>query len=221
MFDSNGVTHSLSEYKGKFVVLEWANKGCPYEQKHYLSGNMESLQKQWTDKGVVWLSILSSAPGQQGYMTPAEENDYLKTMKASPTAALLDPTGAIGHLFDRADDAAYLRDRYDWQDRLSGRDRRQADAGPSEPEDGGQLRERCAERGDGGQAGGGGGDQAVRMFGEVLKQPDTGTSTDRSRAVPDSRLRAGGALRWPANSRPLQLSPAARVLVVINTLLCC
>jgi len=98
--DSNGVTHSLSEYKGKFVVLEWANKGCPYEQKHYLSGNMESLQRQWTDKGVVWLSILSSAPGQQGYMTPAEENDYLKTMKASPTAALLDPTGAIGHLFD-------------------------------------------------------------------------------------------------------------------------
>ena len=98
--DSNGMTHSLSEYKGKFVVLEWANKGCPYEQKHYLSGNMESLQKQWTDKGVVWLSILSSAPGQQGYMTPAEENDYLKTMKASPTAALLDPTGAIGHLFD-------------------------------------------------------------------------------------------------------------------------
>jgi peroxiredoxin len=98
--DSNGVTHSLSEYKGKFVVLEWANRGCPYEQKHYLSGNMESLQKQWTDKGVVWLSILSSAPGQQGYVTAAEENDYLKTMKASPTAALLDPTGAIGHLFD-------------------------------------------------------------------------------------------------------------------------
>jgi peroxiredoxin len=98
--DSNGVTHSLSEYKGRFVVLEWANKGCPYEQKHYLSGNMESLQKQWTDKGVVWLSILSSAPGQQGYVTPAEENDYLKTMHASPTAALLDPTGVIGHLYD-------------------------------------------------------------------------------------------------------------------------
>jgi len=98
--DSNGVAHSLSEYRGKFVVLEWANQGCPYEQKHYLSGNMESLQKQWTGKGVVWLSILSSAPGQQGYVTPAEENDYLKTMKASPTAALLDPQGAIGHLYD-------------------------------------------------------------------------------------------------------------------------
>jgi peroxiredoxin len=97
--DSNGVEHSLSEYRGKFVVLEWANRGCPYEQKHYLSGNMESLQKQWTGKGVVWLSILSDGPGQQGYVTPAEENDYLKTMKASPTAALLDPTGVIGRLY--------------------------------------------------------------------------------------------------------------------------
>jgi peroxiredoxin len=98
--DSNGVTHSLSEYRGKFVVLEWVNKGCPYEHKHYLSGNMESLQKQWTSKGVVWLSIISSALGEQGYVSPAEENDYLKTMKASPTAALLDPKGAIGHLYD-------------------------------------------------------------------------------------------------------------------------
>ncbi|MGD0799200.1 MAG: redoxin domain-containing protein [Acidobacteriaceae bacterium] len=97
--DSNGATHSLSDYRGKFVVLEWANRGCPYEQKHYLSGNMESLQKQWTSKGVVWLSILSDGPGQQGYVTPAEENDYLKTMHASPTAALLDPTGAIGRLY--------------------------------------------------------------------------------------------------------------------------
>jgi peroxiredoxin len=98
--DSNGVQHSLSEYRGKYVVLEWHNQGCPYEQKHYLSGNMESLQKQWTGKGVVWLSILSSAPGQQGYETPAEENAYMKKMNASPTAALLDSTGAIGHLYD-------------------------------------------------------------------------------------------------------------------------
>ena len=98
--DSNGVQHSLSEYRGKFVVLEWHNQGCPYEQKHYLSGNMESLQKQWTSKGVVWLSILSSAPGEQGYETPAQENAYMKKMNASPTAALLDSTGAIGHLYD-------------------------------------------------------------------------------------------------------------------------
>ncbi len=98
--DSNGVTHSLSEYRGKYVVLEWANRGCPYEQKHYKSGNMESLQKEWTAKGVVWLSILSDPPGEQGYVTPAEENDYLKTMHASPTAALLDPKGTIGRLYD-------------------------------------------------------------------------------------------------------------------------
>ena len=97
--DSNGVTHSLSEYRGKYVVLEWANRGCPYEQKHYQSGNMESLQKEWTAKGVVWLSILSDPPGEQGYVTPAEENDYLKTMHAAPTAALLDPKGAIGRLY--------------------------------------------------------------------------------------------------------------------------
>jgi peroxiredoxin len=98
--DSNGVTHSLAEYRGKYVVLEWANRGCPYEKKHYQSGNMESLQKQWTTKGVVWLSILSDPPGEQGYVTPAEENDYLKAMHASPTAALLDPQGAIGRLYD-------------------------------------------------------------------------------------------------------------------------
>jgi peroxiredoxin len=97
--DSNGTQHTLSQYKGKYVVLEWANQGCPFEQKHYLSGNMESLQKKWTDKGVVWLSIISSAPGQQGYVSPAEENEYLKKMKASPTAAILDPSGTIGRLY--------------------------------------------------------------------------------------------------------------------------
>jgi peroxiredoxin len=98
--DSTGKTQSLSQYRGKYVVLEWANQGCPYEQKHYKSGNMEALQKQWTAKGVVWLSIISSAPGEQGYVTPPEENDYLAKMHAAPTAAILDPTGAIGHLYD-------------------------------------------------------------------------------------------------------------------------
>ena len=98
--DSHGKTQTLAQYRGKFVVLEWANQGCPYERKHYLSGNMERLQKEWTAKGVVWLSIISSAPGQEGYVTPAQENDYLTKMKAAPTAAVLDPTGAIGHLYE-------------------------------------------------------------------------------------------------------------------------
>ena len=98
--DSNGVQHTLSQYRGKFVVLEWANKGCPYDQKHYLSGSMASQQKEWTAKGVVWLSVISSAPGQQGYVTPSEENTYLKTMHAAPTAALLDPTSTIARLYE-------------------------------------------------------------------------------------------------------------------------
>ncbi len=98
--DSNGQTQSLSQYRGKYVVLEWANKGCPYEQKLYQSGTMEKLQAQWTARGVVWLSVLSSAPGQQGNVTPAEENSYLKSMKARPTAAILDPSGRIVHLYE-------------------------------------------------------------------------------------------------------------------------
>jgi peroxiredoxin len=98
--DTNGQTHSLSDYHGKFVVLEWTNKDCPYTEKQYDSGNMQSLQKQWTAKGVVWLTILSSAPGHQGYMTASEENGWISKVHADPTAAILDPTGAIGHAYE-------------------------------------------------------------------------------------------------------------------------
>ncbi|HEY6251701.1 MAG TPA: redoxin domain-containing protein [Candidatus Angelobacter sp.] len=97
--DSNGKTHHLSDYKGKYVVLEWHNQGCPYTRKHYESGNMQHLQKEWTEKGVVWFTVISSAPGTQGYVTAGEENDYVKKMKASPTAVLLDPDGNLGHLY--------------------------------------------------------------------------------------------------------------------------
>jgi peroxiredoxin len=97
---SNGKTVRLSDYRGRYVVLEWHNNGCPYVGKHYKSGNMQRLQKEWTGRGVSWFSILSSAPGKQGYATAAEENDYLAKQKAAPTAALLDPTGEIGHLYD-------------------------------------------------------------------------------------------------------------------------
>jgi peroxiredoxin len=97
---SNGQTVKLSANLGKYVVLEWHNNGCPYVGKQYNSGNMQRLQKQWTARGVVWLTILSSAPGKQGYVTSSEENDYVAKMHAAPTAALLDPTGEIGHLYD-------------------------------------------------------------------------------------------------------------------------
>ena len=97
---SDGKSYRLADYRGKYVVLEWHNNGCPYVGKHYKSGNMQRLQKEWTGRGVAWFTILSSAPGQQGYVTAIEENEYVRKMQAAPTAALLDPTGQVGHLYD-------------------------------------------------------------------------------------------------------------------------
>jgi hypothetical protein len=98
--DSNGKTESLDQFKGKYVVLEWHNQGCPFTKKHYESGNMQALQKEWTAKGVVWFTVISSAPGQDGYMTASAENAYVKKVGADPTAVLLDSQGKIGHLYD-------------------------------------------------------------------------------------------------------------------------
>jgi peroxiredoxin len=97
--DSNGKSQRLSDYKGKYVVLEWHNQGCPYTKKHYESGNMQHLQKEWTGKGIVWFTVISSAPGTQGYVTPTQENDYVKQVSAAPTAVLMDPGGTLGHLY--------------------------------------------------------------------------------------------------------------------------
>ncbi len=98
--DSRGQSHALDQYKGKYVVLEWHNQGCPFTRKHYESGNMQSLQKEWTGKGVVWFTVISSAPGKEGYVTPSQENDYMTRMHAAPTAALLDPEGHLGRLYN-------------------------------------------------------------------------------------------------------------------------
>jgi peroxiredoxin len=98
--DSRGQTQSLSQYHGKYVVLEWHNQGCPYTRKHYVSGNMQNLQKEWTAKGVVWFTVISSAPGQQGFVTPSEENAYVDKMHATPTAVLMDNDGKIGRLYN-------------------------------------------------------------------------------------------------------------------------
>ena len=97
--DSHGQTHSLSQYHGKYVVLEWHNQGCPYTRKHYVSGNMQNLQREWTAKGVVWFTVISSAPGTQGYVTPPEENAYVEKMHAAPTAVLMDSDGKVGRLY--------------------------------------------------------------------------------------------------------------------------
>ncbi len=97
--DSHGKTHNLSDYKGKYVVVEWLNHGCPFVVKHYSSGNMQSLQKKYTEKGVIWLSIISSAPGKQGHSTPDEANAAAKEKGASPTAILIDEDGKVGKLY--------------------------------------------------------------------------------------------------------------------------
>ena len=94
--DSNGSAVSLHEYRGRTVVLEWSNHECPFVGKHYRSGNMQALQKDANRDGVVWLTILSSAPGTQGNVTAGEANELTRSRGASPSAVILDPTGTIG-----------------------------------------------------------------------------------------------------------------------------
>lgn len=98
--DSNGKTVKLSDFRGKTVVFEWTNDGCPYVKKHYSSGNMQSLQKDAAAKGIVWLTVISSAPGKQGYVDGAGANELTKSRGAAPAAVLLDPEGSLGHLYD-------------------------------------------------------------------------------------------------------------------------
>ena len=98
--DSNGKTHNLSNFKGKTVVLEWTNHECPFVRKHYESSNMQKLQKTATSDGVVWLSVVSSAPGQQGNVNGQKANQLTKSRNAAPTAVLLDPEGTIGRTYN-------------------------------------------------------------------------------------------------------------------------
>jgi hypothetical protein len=97
--DASGTAHSLSDYAGKYVILEWVNFGCPFVGKHYGSGSMQSLQKTMTARGAVWLSICSSAPGKQGYYEGDALREKLKEENASPTAYLLDPDGTVGRRY--------------------------------------------------------------------------------------------------------------------------
>ena len=97
--DSQGHTRRLEDYHGKTVVLEWTNAECPFTRKHYVSGNMQSLQELARERGVVWLSIVSSAPGKQGYVDGPGADALTRSRQASPTAVLLDPSGNLGRLY--------------------------------------------------------------------------------------------------------------------------
>jgi peroxiredoxin len=98
--DTKGTSHNLADFKGKTVVLEWINHDCPFVVKHYSGGNIQSLQKEYTGKGVVWLSIASSAPGKQGHLSPEAWNKITAEKGASPTAVLLDEDGKVGKLYN-------------------------------------------------------------------------------------------------------------------------
>jgi peroxiredoxin len=98
--DISGRSVGLQDYADKIIVLEWTNDGCPFVGKHYNSGNMQALQRKYTSEGVVWLSIASSAPGEQGYVTATEAKTDIARWRAAPTDFLLDPEGTVGKLYD-------------------------------------------------------------------------------------------------------------------------
>lgn len=97
--DTSGQAHQLADYADKYVVLEWLNHECPFVRKHYESGNMQSLQKEYVGKGVVWLSICSSASGKQGYNEPEAAAKLAAEKGSAASAVLLDPEGTVGRLY--------------------------------------------------------------------------------------------------------------------------
>jgi hypothetical protein len=98
--DADGKAVSLAGLRGKTVVLEWTNNGCPFVGHMYASGVMQRLQRQAAANGVVWLTVISSAPGKQGYLTPPGVKAWKAGAGAAPADVLLDPGGALGHLYD-------------------------------------------------------------------------------------------------------------------------
>lgn len=100
--DMHGKSHKLSDFSGKYVVLEWLNYGCPFVGKQYGSGNMQSLQKEWTAKNVVWLSVISSAPGEQGHSAGGKAISDYKSKGSGATTVLLDENGVVGKAYGAA-----------------------------------------------------------------------------------------------------------------------
>jgi hypothetical protein len=98
--DADGKSVSLSDFRKKFVVLEWFDDKCPFDKKHYKSGNMQSLQSEFGKKGVVWLVINSAGPGRPGYHTDDEYKQIVKSWKFESPYFLLDPSGTVGHLYE-------------------------------------------------------------------------------------------------------------------------
>ncbi len=100
LVDSYGENHVLSNYRGSRVILEWTNHECPYVRKHYRSGNMQRLQRDATEDGIIWLTIISSAPGRQGHISDNQANLLTASRGAYPDAVLFDPEGTVGRAYD-------------------------------------------------------------------------------------------------------------------------
>jgi len=99
LVDSYGENISLSNFEGNTVVLEWTNHDCPYVAKHYATGNMQNTQEQAKKQGVIWLTIISSAPGTQGYVLPDKANELTSSRNARPNHVLFDPEGDVGKMY--------------------------------------------------------------------------------------------------------------------------
>ena len=188
--DSNGKTVSLADFKGKTVVLEWTNHDCPYVRKHYGGNNMQALQKKWTAQGVVWLTLISSAPGEQGYVSAAEANKLTADRGAAPTAVLFDPKGNVGraygaqttpHMYVITGDGTLVY--------MGGIDDKPTDAA-RRPEDRQELRRRGAERGGAGQAGVGDDVAPLRLHHQVFVL--TADRHDEARVTRSRRLGEAG-----------------------------
>ena len=99
LVDANGKTHNLRDFRGKFVVMEWTNHQCPFVVRQYRNGAMQATQKWATDNGAIWLAVVSSAPGKQGYVDAAGAREVKGQTKFAGTAKLLDPDGKVGKAF--------------------------------------------------------------------------------------------------------------------------
>ena len=165
---TNGSPVSLADHKGKVVVLEWTNHDCPYVRKHYETGNMQALQREATAQGIVWLTLISSAKGEQGCVTPAKADELTTTRKAAPTAVLLDATGRGRAAVRRHQHAPHVRGGQDGPAGLRGRHRRPADQPARRRAGGQQLRARGPGGGSGRPAGEDAGHARLRLHGQVL-----------------------------------------------------
>lgn len=166
--DATGATRTLDEFRGRLVVLEWTNNGCPYVRKHYDSGNMQTLQREATADGVVWLQVISSAPGEQGYLDGPGALARVQTDNAAPTATLLDPTGVMGHAYGARNTPQMFiispEGRVLYQGAIDDR--------PSARASSLERKQLCARRARGHRSGPRGasrGNHAVRLLGEVLR----------------------------------------------------